>query len=771
MAGLTTTDDQLSFKSLNHVPVDFESMVEVLVQRIKERLPNTWTDFLESNSGMELLEVCAYEGTLLAYLINTNASEMFLPTAKTKEGIYKLVKLIGYNPLPPSSARVQVRFYLDTAYNKNIIIPKYTRLSTGSVPFYTTEDAVLYSGSTSLLVDCVAGTLRSDTFIATGVANATYTLSNYPVSFVESVFVNDEAYTEVDFIDTQGGNKYFQTTYTNDFKCKIIFGDGIYGINPSKQSIIEVYYNTGGGEDTNVSAYSITNIIDQIRDVDNTVVSTLKCVNDNNASGGDDEESVEEVRVNAPSIYRTQYRAVTKQDFKDIVAAEPGIAKAAVLDNTDDSNIGIYGVKVAIIPDGGGRPTEELSEYIEDLLDNKKVIATSVDVINPSIIPIDVSVSIKTNSAYNTNTVLNNVRSTIQDYLSWSNNDFGDDVAASNLYSLINDVNGVVYADNLVLSENKSIYLNATPVAGTTSLTVIDTMNILNANTEVVVLDKNGEMAYTIELESIDGNSVVTKTAIPEDADVIDECRIYPIMTLNSDLYYGDKYVEVENTNLVELSNTIIFFGDNTSLEYHVTFRSGNSFYIQEEINRHISAGTKIYVKCKNPQPRIYGDHDMNSSSITLETTPKFGVGTVVYPNKKIEYNTEITIMTKGSDNFDIINESDIYGINSVYVAQNTPFVEGSDYIINDNDKVVWLKNVIETGETYYVEIIKTSIASGAGDTRYYVTRIEENVIYITPSLLFELEDGDLLNTESTSINMLNYEISHYGTITIQLLD
>ena len=60
---LRTTPDILSFKDISYVPIDYESIVGLLIERLKTRLPDRWTDFLESNYGMEILEAVAYEAS------------------------------------------------------------------------------------------------------------------------------------------------------------------------------------------------------------------------------------------------------------------------------------------------------------------------------------------------------------------------------------------------------------------------------------------------------------------------------------------------------------------------------------------------------------------------------------------------------------------------------------------------------------------------------------------------------------------------------------
>ena len=60
----------LDFRSLDKLPIDFEEIVENLKERVQTNLPETWTDFLTSNFGVELLEAVAYQSALMNYYVN-----------------------------------------------------------------------------------------------------------------------------------------------------------------------------------------------------------------------------------------------------------------------------------------------------------------------------------------------------------------------------------------------------------------------------------------------------------------------------------------------------------------------------------------------------------------------------------------------------------------------------------------------------------------------------------------------------------------------------
>lgn len=771
----TTETKYLDYQDIKYIPLDYEEIMAILVQRIKERLPNKWTDMLESNFGMEILEATAYEAMLLAFNVNKYANECFLPTAKTKDAVYNLVKLISYKPSGPSNSKCEITFYLEDTWHNDIIIPKYTRLASSSgVEFFTTENAVLTAGQKELNVQCCAGQIINDTFVATEKPYQKYYLSKYPVCYIESVFVNDIEYKEKSFLDSTIDTKCFSVEYDNEFKAGIYFGDGKYGFNPKKGSIIDVYYNIGGGVSTNVKQNTITNVLDVIRDTTNYAINFIKCTNSKNASGGDSEESLDEVKKNAPSIFRTQYRAVTKQDFKDIVNAIPGVEKAVVLDYSDDNSIGIYGVKVAIVPTEGGLPGTGLKKYISEVLEDKKTLTSVVSVIDPSIVPIDLTVAIRINPQYSSNIVINKLRSKLSSYLSWKNREFGEDVTAEDVYSLINTIEGITYSDSLEMTPQKRIYLLEQPASGSNIIKILDSVNILNANVNITFLDYNNEYHSNNMIKSKDGSNYTLDKVMSNVDSLKYGCRVYPYMVLSVAGEMTDKDIIVDDTsNYLDLSNCLIAFEDNLNDEYTILFRSENTLRLDVELKRDIPVGTKILIKGKDTKPRLSSTHVAGAQTLNIKSTPRFTIGSLIYPMKKIGYDVVTKMVKRSDDTFDSfeIKESKVYKIKKIYIDPKYPFVESEDYKLEKN-KVIWLdKDLISKDKIYYMDVLIQIIEEGKPDNKYYVKYVGDHAVSITPNLLIDLDENEPLTVESDSINIFKYEISDVGEITINVID
>jgi len=80
---------------LPYINKDYEAIRRELLARIPQ-LTDRWTDFNESDLGVVLLELFAGVGDMLAYYLDAQAAESYLPTARRRQSIIDLCSLISY---------------------------------------------------------------------------------------------------------------------------------------------------------------------------------------------------------------------------------------------------------------------------------------------------------------------------------------------------------------------------------------------------------------------------------------------------------------------------------------------------------------------------------------------------------------------------------------------------------------------------------------------------------------------------------------------------
>jgi len=96
--------------------MDYDSLRRELLARVPQ-LTDRWTDFNASDLGVVLLELFCGVGDMLAYYLDAQAAEAFLPTARQRQNVINLCKLISYRLDGPVAATTSLRFTLHTGRN------------------------------------------------------------------------------------------------------------------------------------------------------------------------------------------------------------------------------------------------------------------------------------------------------------------------------------------------------------------------------------------------------------------------------------------------------------------------------------------------------------------------------------------------------------------------------------------------------------------------------------------------------------------------------
>src|SRR5205823_36529 len=125
--------------------------------------------------------------------------------------------------------------------------------------------------------------------------------------------------------------------------------------------IVARQYRAGGGARGNVKAGEISAPSGTVADVDSVT-------NPRDATGGKDEESVDDLKARAPRALRGDSRAVTPDDYQRFAEQEPGVLKAVALPgrHPDYAAFDVPGaVTVVIVPvsdEAEPRPLPELRD-------------------------------------------------------------------------------------------------------------------------------------------------------------------------------------------------------------------------------------------------------------------------------------------------------------------------------------------------------------------------------------------------------------------------
>lgn len=391
--------------------LDFDSYKNSLKKYLQKQANFKDYDYEASNMNV-LLDVLAYNTYMNAFYMNMIGNEMFLDSAQMRDSVVSHAKELNYVPRSFRSARAQLEVVITTSDSnkKNITIPKGTTFSTrvGSNTFlFTTEDniAILnrqvsgsnYTFTTSL--DVYEGDYVSETYAINYtypsryiINNKNIDLSSLTVTVVEdnsntvtqysrsvSLFEVDET-SEVFFVQSYAGDKY-----------EIIFGDGVVGKQPKNNSVVILEYRICNGELPNGSR-----VFRAAEPIDGETNISIKTIS--SASGGSIYESIESIKYNAPRAFTTQERAVTAEDYENLLKANYPEINAVSAFGGEDADPPQYGrVFVSVdLKDIDGLPRIKEEEY-KRFLRSRSTVSMEPIFISPEYTYLNVDTIIKYN--------------------------------------------------------------------------------------------------------------------------------------------------------------------------------------------------------------------------------------------------------------------------------------------------------------------------------------------------------------------------------------
>lgn len=139
--------------TLRYIKLDYQSHKDALLQRIRDRYPNTWNDFLANSFGIVLVDIVAWGLATLAFMLNFIGAENFLSTMRLRESAVRLGRLVNYNLRSPVPATVSCEAVLSGPNpGATVVIQRGTLVRTSdnnNLPFEVSKDYIIAVGSTT----------------------------------------------------------------------------------------------------------------------------------------------------------------------------------------------------------------------------------------------------------------------------------------------------------------------------------------------------------------------------------------------------------------------------------------------------------------------------------------------------------------------------------------------------------------------------------------------------------------------------------------------
>jgi hypothetical protein len=485
---------------------DFDGFKESFNNYVRAVYPDDYTNFVESDLGQMLTELFAYMASVLSYKADALAQENYLATAKTSEGLLKLLELIGIHlrgPVPAkATAKVSITNPADalttgdtftiqqddrtvdsvsTRDNLPLTYTLYKVGSNGDIDMQSTDIELTYNDDFTADGLSAEGLLLLEGRMQTveGTFGQGYTNKKIDIDFpsiVEgSIIVSavDGYYTEVENIwFASAGAKVFQRKNNEDYSCTITFGDGTVGKAPLANTPYVVIFRTGGGLRGNVISNSLNKSGTGKKNISTDVQFSV--TNSTAGTGGVDAQSLEEARRFGPMWFATQYRAVTGQDYTAFAnkfrstAGKTGKGLAVLRDNGSAGNmIDIYVLQKAT-DNHLERASFEFKKEMLDYLNQYRMLTDELTLVDGVVRTLDLASTlyIDRTQKLSSEDIKKRVGDRIVNFFSTDSRDFGNPLILSELVNYVLEDPGVRYfsidnyADDIHVDFNEIIQLN-----------------------------------------------------------------------------------------------------------------------------------------------------------------------------------------------------------------------------------------------------------------------------------------------------------------------
>ena len=333
---------------------------------IRNRLTQSgqFTDqYIEGSNISAITNIIAYSFHTLMFYLNKTSSEAMFSEAQIYENINRVVKLVNYSPIGKQTATVTFTCSATGDLTTgSYTIPRYSFLRVGNALYTFNQDITFTKTlSASQTLDSVG----NQTILYQGKWTE-YPLYNALGANNETVFVAPGSDVNIDhfnidvYVKDAGTNKWsqwkrteslylenatsnsFEVRYNESRNYEFKFGDSINGKKLNTNDIVAIYYLQSLGTDGEIAAGTLDNLpvvvynttqFNTIRSdtfstdlqyLDDNNITALQFSNANPSTVYTDAENANSIRNNAPAAFKSQYRLVTAQDYKNFVVSTFG---------------------------------------------------------------------------------------------------------------------------------------------------------------------------------------------------------------------------------------------------------------------------------------------------------------------------------------------------------------------------------------------------------------------------------------------------------------
>jgi hypothetical protein len=394
-----------SNKKINVTTLDFDDIKTNLKTFLSGQTEFQDYDF-EGSAMAVLLDVLAYNTHYNALYNNLAINEMFLDSARKRNSVVSLSKMLGYSPRSATCAQATITLVVSAPASgaTTLTLPAYTPFTTtidgASYTFYTTGSVVATSSTGIFTFSNLVITEGTPlTFNITVGTNTRYIIPNSAIDLnTLTVRIQDSASSSVyttfnkaeTLINVDSETKAYWVKEIDEGLYELTFGDGNLGMQLDTGNIVHLNYF--------VSSLAAPNKARQFSYGGGTLISGagISVTTTGIAANGAAAEDIDSIRFNAPRMYASQNRAVTPDDYKAIVYSQFSDAGSVTCWGGEDNNPPVYGkVYICVKPkDADKLTTTQKAALIATILDQRNVVSVQPIIVDPEYINIALNVTV-----------------------------------------------------------------------------------------------------------------------------------------------------------------------------------------------------------------------------------------------------------------------------------------------------------------------------------------------------------------------------------------
>lgn len=308
-------------QSLSTIQPDFEGILSQLQSYLHTK--ESWISLRKSSTSEILLEGISMVGEYDQYSIGAAVAETTFDNAHLPESIYTNSRFLGIRISRKIPAHCTCTLQNTDIDNAFLEIPIFTQFDIDGKKYFNREPIIFNSSTLIQNVELYQGEIKSSTFTASGLAYQTYILEEkepWVISDTDIICSIDNVRfirsTDAVFQFSISDTKFFENSLpSGNVECK--FGNGIYGVIPQAESLIEFKYAVTEGSLGNNSTPGLQIKCDNYKTVIGETIT--------NAYDGGDEKNLDFYKELGPENGASNGRCIVREDWKPRVLEYPGI--------------------------------------------------------------------------------------------------------------------------------------------------------------------------------------------------------------------------------------------------------------------------------------------------------------------------------------------------------------------------------------------------------------------------------------------------------------